>query len=67
MIKDKSTLQENSGKGLFGKYFRDQITDTVKAQTQSKEMLLNVLQQQHNNMSFQKGPRKVSFTAGEGN
>ena len=31
MMNDKSKL-ENSGKGLFGKDFRDQITDTVKEQ-----------------------------------
>ena len=45
MIKDKSALLENSGKELFGKDFRDQITDTEKAQKQSKELLLNVFQQ----------------------
>ena len=36
MIKDKSALLENSGKELF-----DQITDTVKVQKQSKELLFN--------------------------
>ena len=36
VIKDKSALLENSGKELFGKYFHDQITDTIKAQKQSK-------------------------------
>ena len=36
MIKDKSALLENSRKELFGKYFHDQITDTIKAQKQSK-------------------------------
>ena len=41
MIKDKSALLENSGKELFGKDFRDQITNTVKAQKQSKELLFN--------------------------
>ena len=42
VIKDKSALLENSGKELFGKDFRDQITDTVKAQKQFKELLFNV-------------------------
>ena len=40
MMNDKSKLQ-NSGKGLFGKDFRDQITDTVKEQMQSKGFLFN--------------------------
>ena len=52
MIKDKSTLLENSGKELFGKDFHDQITDTVKAQKQSKELLFNVFQQQRTNKPF---------------
>ena len=42
MIKDKSALLEDSGKGLLGKDFCDQITDTTKAQKQSKELLFNV-------------------------
>ena len=42
MIKDKSTLLENSGKELLD--FYDQITDTVKAQKHSKELLFNVFQ-----------------------
>ena len=49
MIKDKSTLLENSGKELFGKDFRDQRSDTVKAQKQYKELLFNVFQQQRAN------------------
>ena len=55
MIKDRSTLLENSGKELFGKDFRDQITDTVKAQKQSKELLFNIFQQQRTNKPFSKG------------
>ena len=54
MIKDKNALLENSGKELFGKDFRDQITDTVKAQKQSKELLFNVFQQQRTNRPFPK-------------
>ena len=54
-IKDKSTLLENSGKELFGKDFRDQITDTVKAQKQFKELLFNVFQQERANRHFLKG------------
>ena len=61
IIKAKNPLLENSGKELFGKDFRDQITDTVKAQKQSKELLFNVFQQKHNKKPFWKGPRKVSF------
>ena len=41
-IKGKSALLENPGKKLFGKDFQDQITDTVKAQKQPKELLFNV-------------------------
>ena len=55
MIKDKIALLKNSGKELFGKDFLDQITDTVKAQKQSKELLLNVFQQQRTNKPFSKG------------
>ena len=58
MIKDKNTLLENSGKVLFGKDFCNQITDTVKAQKQSKEMLLDVFQQQRANKPFSKN---ISF------
>ena len=54
MIKDKSMLFENPGKELLGKDFDNQITDTAKAQKQSKELLFNVVQQQGNNKSFSK-------------
>ena len=56
MIKDKNALLENSGEELFGKDFRDQVTDTVKSQKQSKELLFNVFQQQHTKKPFSKGP-----------
>ena len=61
MIEDKSALLENSGKELFGKDFRDQITDTVKVQKQSKELLFNVFEQQRNNKPFLKGPLQSKF------
>ena len=64
MIKDKSALLENFGKELFGKDFRDQITDTVKAPKQSKELLFNAIQGQCTSKPFSKDPRKVSFIAG---
>ena len=64
MIKDKSTLLENSGKELFGKDFRDQITDTVKAQKQSKELLSNVFQQQCTNKPFSQGPPQSKLHRG---
>ena len=64
MIKGKSALLENSGKELFGKNFRDQITDTVKAQKQSKELLFNVFQQQRTNKPFSKGPPKSKLHRG---
>ena len=41
-------LLYNNGKELFGNSFRDQITDTAKAQKQSKELLFNVFQQRAN-------------------
>ena len=41
MIKDKNRLLESSGKELFGNDFHVQVT-TVRAQMQSKELLLNV-------------------------
>ena len=44
MLKDESALSENLEKELLGKEFRDQITDIVKAQKQSKELLFNVFQ-----------------------
>ena len=64
MIKDKSKLLENSGKELFGKDFREQITDTVKAQKQSKEFLFNVFQQQRANKPFSKDPLRSKLHCG---
>ena len=61
MTKDKKALLENSGKGLFGKDFHEQITDSVKAQKRSKELLFNVFQQQLPTNAFRQAPRKVSF------
>ena len=46
---------------MFGKDFRDQITDTVKVQKQSKKLLFNVFEQQRNNKPFLKGPLKSKF------
>ena len=66
MIKDKSAVLENSGKELFGKDFRDQITDTVKVQKQSKEFLFNVFQQQCTNRPFSKGPPQNKLHGGWG-
>ena len=66
MIKDKSAVLENSGKELFGKDFRDQITDTVKVQKQSKEFLFNVFQQQCTNRPFSKGPPQNKLHRGWG-
>ena len=58
MTKDKKALLENSGKGLFGKDFPEQITDAkkIKAQKRSKELLFNVFQQQRTNKRFSTGP-----------
>ena len=58
MTKDKKALLENSGKGLFGKDFHEQITDAkkIKAQKRSKELLFNVFQQQRTNKRFSTGP-----------
>ena len=55
MIKDKSALLENSGKELFGKDFRDQITDRKSAKT-VKELLFNVFQQQRTSKPLLKAP-----------
>ena len=49
---------------MLGKDFRDQITDTVKVQKHSKELLFNVFQQQRTSKLFSKAPRKVSFIVG---
>ena len=54
VIRDKSVLLENSGKELFSKDFRDQITDTLKVQKQSNELLFNIFQQQRTNKPFSK-------------
>ena len=64
MIKDKNALLENSGKELFGKGFRHQTTEAVKAQKQSKEFLFKVFQNSVLASPFRKAPRKVSFIAG---
>ena len=41
---------------MFGKDIRDQITETVKARKQSKELQFNVFQQQRTNKPFSKCP-----------
>ena len=64
VIKDKSTLLENSGKELFGKEFCDQIIDKVNEQRESKELLFNVFQQQYTSRPFRKATCKVSFIVG---
>ena len=56
MIKDKTALLENSDKELFGKDFR--------AQKQSKELLLNVFQQQRTNKPFSKGSPQSKLHCG---
>ena len=56
MTKDKKALLENSGKGLFGKDFHEQITDSVKAQKRSKELLFNVFQQHLPTNAFRQAP-----------
>ena len=57
-------LLQNFGKELFGKDFRNQITDTVKAQKRSKELLFNIFQQQHTNKPFSKGPLQSKLHRG---
>ena len=64
LIKDKTALLKNSGKELFGKDFRDQMTDTVKAQKQSKELLFNVFQQQRTNKRFSKASPQSKLHGG---
>ena len=66
MIKDKSALLENSGKELFGKDFRDQITDTAKAQKQLKSCCSMSFSNSVPASPYRKPPRKVSFIAGGG-
>ena len=61
MMKDESVLSENSGNKFFDKDFWDQITDTVKTQKQSKELLFNVFQQQLTNKPFLKGSPEIKF------
>ena len=61
MMKNENVLSENSGNKFFDKDFCDQITDTVKTQNQSKEVLFNVFQQQLTSKPFLKGPPESKF------
>ena len=61
MMKNESVLSENSGNEFFDKDFCDQITDTVKTQNQSKEVLFNVFQQQLTSKPFLKDPPESKF------
>ena len=43
MLKNKSDLPPKKNKDLFGKEFREQISETVKAHKQSKELLASAI------------------------
>ena len=43
MLKNKSDLLQKENKDLFGKEFREQISETVKAHKQSKELLASAI------------------------
>ena len=43
MLKNKSELLQKENKDLFGKEFREQISETVKAHKQSKELLASAV------------------------
>ena len=43
MLKNKSDLPQKENKDLFGKEFREQISETVKAHKQSKELLASAI------------------------
>ena len=58
MLKNKSELLQKENKDLFGKEFREQISETVKAYKQSKELLASGVFKDtaSGNQPFRKGP-----------
>ena len=58
MLKNKSELLQKENKDLFGKEFREQISETVKAHKQSKELLASAVFKDTatGNQPFREGP-----------
>ena len=66
MLKNKSELLQREKKDLFGKEFREQISETVKAHRQSKELLASIVFKDaaSGNQPFRKGTRQANNIAG---
>ena len=58
MLKNKSELLQKENKDLFGKEFREQISETVNGHKQSKELLASAVFKDTatGNQFFRKGP-----------
>ena len=66
MLKNKSELLQKENKDLFGKEFREQISETVKAHKQSKELLASIVFKDaaSGNQPFRKGTRQANNIVG---
>ena len=67
MLKNKSELLQRENKDLFGKEFREQISETVKAHKQSKELLASAVFKDpaSGNLPFRKSPLPSKQHRGE--
>ena len=66
MLKNKSEILQKENKGLFGKEFREQISETVKVHKQSNKFLaITVFKDAASgNQPFQKDPRQANNIVG---
>ena len=66
MLKNTSELLQKDNKDLFGKEFHEQISETVKAHKQSKELLASIVFKDaaSGNQPFRKGTRQANNIAG---
>ena len=57
MLKEKASLLQQDDKNLFGKQFREHLTETIKAKKQSKEIFCELsTEKKRNSMPFRNGP-----------
>ena len=65
-LKNKFELLQKENKDLFDKEFREQISETVKAHKQSKELLASIVFKDaaSGNQPFRKGTRQANNIVG---
>ena len=64
MLKEKTAFLQKHDHALFGKYFRDHLTESLKAKKQSIEAIAEVSKYTNKKRSFREGP---SFYQGRPN